>query len=154
MFSKTNRSHKGDVIEHLIVELKAPKVKIGSDELTQIKSYAAAIANDERFPHEKTKWEFWIISNEMDNFAKMEATQANRPKGIVWQAEEPNITVWVKTWSEVIEQNKSRIQFFKEKLDHDPDGKEALKSVAERYSTYLSELKLPGEEEIPDKETE
>jgi hypothetical protein len=35
--------------EYLIVELKAPAVKIGSKETAQIKSYAYAIQDDERF---------------------------------------------------------------------------------------------------------
>jgi hypothetical protein len=35
--------------EHLIVELKAPKVKVGADEITQIEKYAYTVAEDERF---------------------------------------------------------------------------------------------------------
>lgn len=141
MFSKTNRSHKGDYLEHLIVELKAPKVKIGQKEITQIKAYAYAIAGDERFKHGNTKWEFWVLSNDLEKTAEMETAQSGRPKGVLLQSDDPNITIWVKKWSEVIEQNKSRMKFYQDHLKYDPDGKSALQAVAEAYPQYLADLK-------------
>ncbi|MCG8271585.1 ATP-binding protein [Aquamicrobium sp. NLF2-7] len=42
MFSRSTRRHRANDIEHMIVELKAPKVKIGADEITQAKKYAIA----------------------------------------------------------------------------------------------------------------
>ena len=36
MLSRAIKTHRGDELEHLVVELKAPTVKLGSDELTQI----------------------------------------------------------------------------------------------------------------------
>lgn len=41
--------HRADDVEQLIVELKAPRVKIGPDEITQAKRYAIAVSRDERF---------------------------------------------------------------------------------------------------------
>ena len=38
MLSRATRRHRADDIEHLVVELKAPKVKIGADEITQGKA--------------------------------------------------------------------------------------------------------------------
>src|SRR5262249_60525130 len=49
MFFRVARRHRANDIEHLVVELKAPKVKIGPRELTQAKSYALAVSSDERF---------------------------------------------------------------------------------------------------------
>ncbi|MDR9774709.1 hypothetical protein RJJ65_19005 [Rhizobium hidalgonense] len=49
MFSRSMRRHRANDIEHMIVELKEPKVKIGADEITQAKKYAIAVTWDERF---------------------------------------------------------------------------------------------------------
>ncbi|NKE12509.1 hypothetical protein FVP47_07810 [Mycobacterium tuberculosis] len=49
MFSRTSRRHRADDIEHLVVELKAPKVYIGADEIVQAKKYQLAVSSDERF---------------------------------------------------------------------------------------------------------
>jgi hypothetical protein len=43
MLSRATRRHRADDIEHLVVELKAPKVKIGADEITQALKYAMAV---------------------------------------------------------------------------------------------------------------
>jgi hypothetical protein len=46
MLSRSQKRHRADDYEHLVVELKAPKVKITSKELTQIKDYALSVARD------------------------------------------------------------------------------------------------------------
>lgn len=61
MFSRLMRRHKAGDVDHLVVELKAPKVVIGSDEIAQVKKYAQAVANDERFNTVKgLRWHFWV----------------------------------------------------------------------------------------------
>jgi Type I restriction enzyme R protein N terminus (HSDR_N) len=61
MFSR-NISRAGSAErEHLIVELKRPKVAIDSSAADQIESYALAVAEDERFKDVDTKWVFWAI---------------------------------------------------------------------------------------------
>jgi len=54
MLTRSIGKNHADEREHLIVELKAPKVKIGQKEITQIESYAFAVAEDERFKHLNT----------------------------------------------------------------------------------------------------
>ena len=59
MFSRSTRRHRANDIEHLVVELKAPKVKIGSDEMNQIRKYALAVRKDERFSTVRgVRWHF------------------------------------------------------------------------------------------------
>ena len=82
--------------EHLVVELKAPKVKIGQKEINQIESYAFAVADDERFNTIDTNWHFWIISNELDSYAKHRLSGDKLDRGILHSAR--GITIWVKTW--------------------------------------------------------
>lgn len=49
MFSRAVRRHKADELIHLVVELKAPKVKIDEKEITQTEKYAISVMKDERF---------------------------------------------------------------------------------------------------------
>ena len=73
MFSRSTRRHRANDIENMIVELKAPKVKIGADEITQAKKYAIAVTSDERFSTvDGVRWHFWLVSNAYDDFAKHE----------------------------------------------------------------------------------
>jgi hypothetical protein len=46
MLSRATRRHRADDIEHLILELKAPRVKIGAAEITQGQRYAMAVSQD------------------------------------------------------------------------------------------------------------
>ena len=66
-------------LEHLVVELKAPRVKIGSQELTQIKTYAYAVVTDERFNKLDVSWDFVVVSNDLDDFAE-HRTEPDRPE--------------------------------------------------------------------------
>jgi hypothetical protein len=65
--------------EHLIVELKRPSVKLGSDEVLQIEKYALQIAEDIRFDKGKTKWIFKLIGNDYDSYVRGRINQAKSP---------------------------------------------------------------------------
>ena len=69
MLSRTLRRHRADELEHLIVELKRPKVKIGDKEITQVEKYAISVANDERFQSVNgLRWTFWAISDDVGDY--------------------------------------------------------------------------------------
>lgn len=68
MLSRESRRHSATERQHLIVELKAPKVRIGQKEIGQIENYAIAVAEDERFRGINTKWVFWILSDDYENY--------------------------------------------------------------------------------------
>ena len=130
---KTNPSER----EHLIVELKRPTQKIDSDVLGQVKKYAMAVAEDERFVDTGTQWTFWALSNEVSPSARREASQTNRAYGIAYQG--GNITVWVKPWSQVIEDCLSRLAFYEKELQYKANDNSALE-----YLTKVHEKHLPA----------
>ena len=133
MLSRALRRHRADELEHLIVELKRPKVKIGDDEITQIEKYAISIANDERFrPVNGVKWTFWAISDDVDQYAAYRMDD----QGVI--STKDNFTVGIKTWAQIIEENKARLQFFQEKLEHQVDDKTALKHLQDKYQKFLA----------------
>lgn len=44
-----------------------------SRQITQVEQYAYTISDDERFRHPNTRWSFWVISNDIDAFAKIKS---------------------------------------------------------------------------------
>ena len=122
--------------EHLVVELKAPKVKIGQKEINQIESYAFAVADDERFNTIDTNWHFWIISNELDSYAKHRLSNEKLDRGILHSAS--GITIWVKTWGELINECKHRLDFIRQQLDINIDSSDGLEFLRKNY-TELTE---------------
>ena len=55
----------GDQRRHIVGDLERLSVKVGPDELHQIKNYAPAIAKGLRFDLQRTRWEFWVVSTEI-----------------------------------------------------------------------------------------
>jgi hypothetical protein len=137
MLSRATRRHRANDIEHLIVELKAPKVKIGAEETTQAKRYAMAVSRDERFHTVAgVRWHFWIVSNSYDDYAKEEIAGGPDPARQLIHRKD-NIAVGIKTWGELIEENRARLQFFQEQLQHSADDSIAIRYLQERHSKYL-----------------
>jgi len=148
MLSRSVPQNHADEREHLVVELKRPSVKVGADEITQVKKYAFTIADDERFRHLKTRWSFWVISNDLDAFARRETRHMGKPKGQVFQSEDGNIEVWVKSWSEVLAECKSRMKFVQDHLQANVDKEKSLRYLQKTYDKYLAgvvEIEAPDE---------
>lgn len=125
--------------EYLIVELKRPSVKIGDAELIQIKNYARTISNDERFRVTDTKWEFWAISNKINETIEDEVHQKDRPRGLVLPT--TNYNIWVKPWSQIIRECEARLIFFKEALGleaTDDTGMAFLNGLYHKYLPYVN----------------
>ncbi len=137
MFSRTVMHHRPDDFEHMVVELKAPKVPIGSKETVQTKTYAMAVAGDERFHTVPgIKWHFWVVGNSYDKFTKAEIEGGpNRKRRLILELD--NVSVGVKTWGELIDENKARLQFFQEQLQHNADEDASIAYIRERHSKLL-----------------
>ena len=138
MLSRSVPQNHADEREHLVVELKRPSVKVGADEITQVKKYAFTVADDERFRHLSTRWSFWVLSNDLDAYARVETRQKGKPRGQIFQSEDGKIEVWVKTWAEVVAECKSRMKFIQEHLQANVDKDSSLKYLKKTYEKYLS----------------
>ena len=132
MLSRAIRRHKADEITHLVVELKAPKVKIDKDEVTQLEEYALSVMADERFRGVNTTWVFWAISDDYGDYAKHRMINANRQIH-----ERDNVSISVKTWAQVIGDNRARLQFFQEHLEYEADKGASLQHLQEHYAKFL-----------------
>lgn len=126
--------------EYLVVELKRASQKINSEVLAQIESYAIAVVQDDRFHMKRTRWTFLVVANDMDEYAQRKARQKHRPDGLVFDSDELNISVWAKTWSEILNDARARLSFFSQQLDYQADSDSEREYLRRAHSKYI-----PGE---------
>ncbi|WP_185731571.1 ATP-binding protein [Burkholderia glumae] len=132
MLSKATKRHVANKLTHLIVELKAPKVPVAAAEITQIESYAFSVMNDERFRQVGTTWVFWIISDDLAPYARNRVVDE---AGLIHTKD--NLSIYAKTWGQVLDENRSRLKFFQDALEVQVDRDASLKYLQERYAAYL-----------------
>jgi hypothetical protein len=123
--------------EHLVIELKRPNQKIDDDVANQIRKYAFAIAEDERFADTKTRWHFIAISNEITPSVRRQANQRGKPGGLLHDDAELNVFVWVKTWAQILEEARSRLHFFQERLNYQATENDGVRYLQQTHQKYL-----------------
>lgn len=99
--------------EVLIVELKAPKVKISPKELGQVMKYAQEIEEIGVFP-ERIHYKILLISSQINKLAKYDI-DGRRKEGenpyLYHKNTTGNIEVWVMKWSDLIENLKRKLKY-------------------------------------------
>jgi hypothetical protein len=133
----------------LVIELKRPKQVIDSSVFDQIESYATAIASDERFRDTDTRWVFWAVSDDMAPNIRRRARQPNKPEGLVLEVQELRITVWVKSWGQIIEGCRQRLEFFRKNLEYVSDDDSAIALLRRLHSKYLPPVLAENEPSGP-----
>jgi Histidine kinase-, DNA gyrase B-, and HSP90-like ATPase len=151
MLSRAQKRHRADDYEHLVVELKAPKVKLTSKEITQIKDYALSVARDPRYHRVSgVRWNFWLVSDEYDDFVQSDIAGGPDPERRLIHRS-ANVSIGVKTWGEILDENNARLQFVKEALEHNADDGQALAFLEERHREFLEGVVIQdGAEEQAD----
>lgn len=128
-----------DERRHLVVELKRPSQPINEDVVGQVWKYAKAVALDHRFERSNVEWDFVAVSNSFTKGAELDARQANKPRGLVYELDEPKIRVWAKTWGEIVSEAEGRLTFFKRRLEYQATDEEALRYLRNIDADYLSD---------------
>ncbi len=121
--------------EHLVIELKAPRVKIGDEQAQQIKKYADAVAADARFNTNDVSWDFIIVSGEVTGITDRERRATNTPYGQITDAD--GLRIWVLTWADVLDDAGHRLKFVRDLLDYQPDAERALAYLRKTHEKYL-----------------
>lgn len=132
MLSKATKRHVANHLTHLVVELKAPKVPVAAAEVTQIESYAFSVMNDPRFKQVGTTWVFWVISDELATYTENRVLD---DAGLIHTKD--NLSIYAKTWAQVLDENRARLKFFQDKLEVQVDRDASLKYLQDRYAAYL-----------------
>lgn len=123
-----------DSFEHLVVELKRPKHKLDDDDVSQLRSYASAIVNDEAFAQPNVKWDFWLVGNETTRTVDEQRRQPHLPFGVV---QESPYRIVVKQWSELISDAEHRLKFVQNSLEYETSHDSGLAYLREKYSQFL-----------------
>ena len=107
-----------DSINNVVVELKHPRVNLGSKELEQVKRYMGVILEQDEFNAPNMSWEFYLIGNGFDTSGYIEREIKNSKfhgeKSLVYSVD--NYKIYVKTWSEIFAEFELRHKFLNEKL--------------------------------------
>jgi hypothetical protein len=126
--------------EHLVVELKRPSIRLGAAELSQITQYADAVAQDPRFLNMNVTWNFWLVGTEMDGYVQGQANQAHRPPGMVSTPHGGRVTVWAKTWSQIIDDCRQRLKFVQNNLAYRSSREAGVEYLRRQHERFLPDL--------------
>ena len=140
MFSKVQRKHRANDIEHLVVDLKAPNVVLSTEEMNQIDDYARVVTEDPRFhPVEGLRWHFWLVSDEYDDKVERRINGGPDRRGN-YISKDDKVGVGIKTWAAIIEDNLARLQYLKRSLEHKVDDGKALAYLREQHGDLVKEI--------------
>lgn len=134
--------------EVLIVELKAPKVKISPKEIGQVMKYAREIEKSSTFSRD-INFKILLVSSDINEDANFDI--GARQKGednpyFYFRNESKNIEIWIMKWSDLIENTKRKLKYMSNILHtRDVDVQEkALKDFKEidfgRTSSTLKKI--------------
>jgi histidine kinase/DNA gyrase B/HSP90-like ATPase len=132
----------------LVVELKRPNHRLQDDDVSQLRSYASAITNDERFDQPNSSWEFWLIGNETSHAVDEQRDQEHLPFGVVQNSKKYRLIV--RTWAEVLGDADHRLKFVQKSLQYESDRDSGLQSMRNKYAEYLPTEAFESDSETPD----
>lgn len=121
--------------ENLIIEIKKPSLVVGMNEVMQIQTYANKIVEDSAFPKEKTFWTFYLLTNEYDHTVAMACNQRCRESGLYIDGE--NYKVYIKQWSEILNDVEARLSYIQEKLNLQAEESEGVELLKRLHPDYL-----------------
>ena len=144
----------GKITENVVVELKRPKIKLGEQELSQVKKYMRVIKSTPRFNARNVRWTFYLVGNEFDSSnyisGELESHKHLGEQHLIHCQDDGMTKIYVLKWSEVFDDYSKRHDFLMERLKleeklwletHD-SADSAVKSVQNNSAT-LPEAIIP-----------
>ena len=114
----------------------------------QTEGYALAVEEDPRFNRvEGLRWHFRVISDEYNKEVDARIRNGPDPQRRLIQKGQ-RVSVGVKTWGEILEENNARLQFVKEKLEHRVDEEQALTYLQQRHRDFLEGVLIQDDESV------
>ena len=94
----------------------------------QVRRYAFAVAADERFPKRPDELDLLgaVEQNERTGTARIpngKSTSGRRLQSKADARRNYNMTIWAKSWSEIIEECTARLKFFQDRLNYNAKPK-------------------------------
>ena len=114
---RQNKNHK--TVHNVIIELKHPEIKLGENQVSQVKKYMRIITEIPQFNADGYTWDFYLIGNKYDstNYIENELTNnLNKGEpGLVQKVK--NYSIYVNKWSDVLLDCDLRHKFLNDKLE-------------------------------------
>lgn len=105
----------------LVIELKAPKVKLSSKEVAQVERYAYEIDSSSCVPS-KVSFEVWLVGSDISSKASYKLTGKDKDE---IQINSERVKIKVKKWSDILEDARRRLSYMSQLLrTRDIDVKE------------------------------
>jgi len=124
--------------EHLVIEVKRPTVHVGLEQLLQIQTYALAVAKDGRFAMTDTRWEFWIVGDQLASTTDLLLKQGDREPGVfVVPGAEHNVTIRAVTWAHVLQDARHRLGFVRDSLAYTSTTDASMSYLRRVHGKYL-----------------
>ena len=145
------KTQEFDRTRHLVVELKAPDITLGRKELDQVEDYANTVLSHAAFATDKAEWDFILVGRELDDVARRRVWNNDHELGQFWgpdpDAGQPKVRAFVRRWRNVLDENRRRLAFMTQSLEHDPTLAEGLGHIREQYADLLpTELQVSDDE--------
>ena len=114
------QDRQGKVTENVVVELKRPKVKLGEEEVSQVKKYMRVIKSDHRFNAGNVKWTFYLVGNDFDSSGfienELESHKNHGEQHLIHSSDNGLTKIYVLKWSEIFDDYAKRHEFLMERL--------------------------------------
>ena len=119
IFLYSQQVREDSTSEMLIIELKAPHVKLSLDVFNQIVRYANTIRKEPRFTSSNRTWRFFTVCAEVDDDVKVkyENFKQHGKKGLADII--GNFELYALSWDDVFQAFEARHSFMLEKLELD-----------------------------------
>ena len=142
LFLYSEKIKDEDEKEILIVELKAPRVKISPKEIEQAEKYAYEIENQGRFS-DQLQYTIILVSSDLNGRGRHKFKGSNKNFNhpyLYWQNENENISIWIVKWSDLFNILKRKLHYMSKGLN--VKDKSVLETIEEEFSHLeLSTLK-------------
>jgi hypothetical protein len=125
---------------HLLVEIKAPKVYLGAKERDQIRKYAKTIRDSHEFDKTSTYWDLFLVSAKCTDEIEDDRNQKNRQHGCLDEWDE--MRVWAFEWSELISNAREEMQLVREHLQRTSEELSVSDYLRENFPDILGKLQI------------
>lgn len=129
-----------DSIENLIIEIKSPTVKLGVDEVNQLKKYEQVIKSAPECNSPNMSWTFILVGNTFNTSGYIEGEIQNaqnhgeKQKGLIYSV--GNSKMYVRKWAQVFTEFECKHKFIQDQLNID---RTKLKSDYSELETLMSD---------------
>lgn len=84
----------------------------------------------------------------MSDSVRKKAKQRHRPEGLLYDDDNGRVFIWVKTWGQLIDVARARLEVFQEQLQYSADDESALEYLRRVHEQYLPKVIQSQDEEF------